>query len=317
MNANPTGHPRPCPVCNSSRIVARGPILHPRPALVAGIPIDLGDEAYVLAQCSVCGFAFKDPQIPEPELYRCYTKASSDHWEERPDPITRSWDTLKHTVERHAPGRTILDIGCFNGALLEFLGAGWDRFGVEPSAPAAQMARSRGVNVLGATVDDIPRELSFDVIMAIDVVEHIAEPLPFFRAVARRLRPRGAFIVQTGDLDAWTWRLEGSRYWYSSLPEHVSFYNRSAMTELGARTGMTSVGHLRMPHARQPAWTRAIELLKNVGYVVGLHLGGFGVPPLRRLFVDRRAPGWLTAHDHMLHIMTREIASDSGGTLAS
>jgi SAM-dependent methyltransferase len=210
-----------------------------------------------------------------------------------------------------------LDIGCFNGALLEFLGAGWDRFGVEPSAPAAEMARSRGVKVLGATIDDIQRELRFDVIMAIDVVEHITEPLPFFRAVARRLRPRGAFIVQTGDLDAWTWRLEGSRYWYCSLPEHVSFYNRGAMTELAARTGMKSVGHLRMSHSRQPARTRAIELLKNAGYVVGLRFDGFGVPALRQRFVDRRAPGWLTANDHMLHVMTRDAALDPGGTLAS
>ena len=314
---DPAGHARPCPVCGSSRIVARGPILHPRPALVAGMPIELGDDAYVLARCPVCGFAFKDPPIPEAELLRCYAKASSDHWEERPDPIARSWDTLKHAIEQHAPGRTVLDIGCFNGALLQFLGAGWERFGVEPSAPAAQMARSRGVNVLGATIDDVPRELSFDVIVAIDVVEHIADPLPFFRAVARHLRPRGAFIVQTGDLDAWTWRLEGSRYWYCSLPEHVSFYNRKAMTELAARTGMKSVGHLRLPHDRQSVLTRAIELLKNVGYVVGVRLGGFGVPALRRRFVDRRAPGWLTANDHMLHIMRREVASEPGGTLAS
>ena len=316
MTASPGGDARPCPVCGSSRIVARGPILHPRPALVAGIPIDLGDEAYVLARCPACGFAFKDPRIPESELLRCYAKASADHWEDRPDPVTRSWDTLERTVERHAPGRAVLDIGCFNGALLEYLGAGWDRFGVEPSAPAARMARSRGVNVLGATIDDVPPEPRFDVIMAIDVVEHIAEPLPFFRAVARRLRPHGAFIVQTGDLDAWTWRLEGSRYWYCSLPEHVSFYSRSAMTALAARTGMKSADHLRLPHDRQPARTRAIELLKNAGYVLGMRLHGFGVPALRRLVVDRRAPGWLTANDHMLHVMTREAGSDPGGTLA-
>jgi hypothetical protein len=58
-------------------------------------------------------------------------------------------------------------------------------------------------------------------------------------------------------------------------------------------------------------------LLKNAGYVAGVHLAGFGVPALRHRFVDRRAPGWLTANDHMLHIMTRALASDPGGTLAS
>lgn len=305
MRDTPRRRVRPCPVCGRSRIVTRGPILHPRPALVAGIPIELGSETFELAQCQECGFAFKDPPIPESELFRCYGQASSDHWEERPDPSGRSWDTVRQTVRRYARGRAVLDVGCFNGALLEFLGDEWDRYGVEPSASAAQMARVRGVNVLGATIDDIPREVTFDVIVAIDVVEHIAEPLPFFRAVARHLRPGGAVVVQTGDLDAWTWRMEGSRYWYCSLPEHVSFYSRSAMTQLATSAGMRSVSHARIPHDRGSALKRATELLKNLGYVIGVHVGGLGVPGLRRLFVDRRAPGWLTATDHMLHVMTR------------
>jgi SAM-dependent methyltransferase len=168
------------------------------------------------------------------------------------------------------------------------------------------MARARGVKVLGATLDDVPPELMFDAILAIDVVEHITEPVPFFRAVARHLRPDGAFILQTGDLEAWTWRLEGSRYWYCSLPEHVSFYNRRALAQLAARTGMKSISQIRMPHDRRPLRVKAIELLKNAGYLVGLHLGGLGVPALRNVFVHRRAPGWLTANDHMLHIMKRQ-----------
>ena len=69
MHDEPGRPARPCPVCGSSRTVARGPILHARPALVAGIPIDLGDGAYVLAQCPDCGFGFKDPPIPEAERF--------------------------------------------------------------------------------------------------------------------------------------------------------------------------------------------------------------------------------------------------------
>jgi hypothetical protein len=80
---------------------------------------------------------------------------------------------------------------------------------------------------------------------------------------------------------------------------------------------MKSVGHLRLPHDRLPAPARAIELLKNVGYVVGSRLHGLGVPSLRKIFVDRRAPGWLTANDHMLHIMTRDGSADPSGAPAS
>jgi hypothetical protein len=48
-----------------------------------------------------------------------------------------------------------------------------------------------------------------------------------------------------------------------------------------------------------------LETFKNYGYMLGLSVRGLGLQSMRRLFVERRAPGWITAKDHMFICMRR------------
>jgi SAM-dependent methyltransferase len=296
---------RQCPVCSGACRVL-GPVYHPQPAAVAGVPLDVGDTRFVLLRCVACGFTFKDPPIPQEKLLACYAKATWFHWEQRPDPIRRQFDRWQKLVEQHAPGRRILEIGCFNGAMLEYFGPSWERFGVEPGAEPARVAAERGVRILGPTIDAVPEGEAFDAIITVDVAEHIPDPLPFFRAAARRLRPGGALVVITGDTDSMPWRLEGSLNWYAAFLEHVSFYNDRSMREIGKRIGLASVAHLRTTHTLAPLAKKLEQTAKNWLFIVMHRLGGLGIAALRRLFVTRRAPSWQISRDHMVHIFRRE-----------
>src|SRR5688572_6183644 len=128
-----TSEARPCPVCGSTDTVVAGPILHGTPTHVAGVVLDLGDTRFVLRRCPRCEFQFKDPPIDSEKLMACYAAADSAKWELDPDPWQRQFDILGELLAAHARGRRVLDVGCFNGALLAYLGDGWQRFGVEPS----------------------------------------------------------------------------------------------------------------------------------------------------------------------------------------
>jgi SAM-dependent methyltransferase len=296
----------PCPLCGSQASWSVGRIYHPQPTFVAGVPLSLPSASYDLMGCSACGFRFKHPQIPQSLLLECYRKADKGNWEERVDPVQRRFDLLKTLLERHSRGRRILDIGCFNGALLEYLGPQWQRHGVEPSMDAADLARERGVKVLGATLEDLPDNAGpFDAVTAIDVAEHIAHPLPFFRRVQRMLAPGGVALFVTGDFQSSGWRLQGSRYWYCSLPEHVSFYARPVMEHIGRETGLGIVEYRRLCHGRYGKRKALGELVKNTGYRIGVSLRGLGLKRLRQVFVERRGPVWMTARDHMFVVMRR------------
>lgn len=305
MRRSPDEPERRCAICGRGGCTDLGPILHPLPTQVGGVLIDLPGD-YRLKRCGRCGFQFKDPPIAADRLLACYAEAESSHWGETVDPRERRFDVIAELLGRHAPGRRVLDIGCFNGALLEHLGSAWERYGVEPSRKAVATAKQRGVRIVGRTLDDVPGEVgAFDAILAIDVVEHIAEPVGFFRGVWERLGPNGIFLAVTGDTGALTWRMQGSRYWYCSIPEHVSFYCQSTMAYLEREMGMERVEYERHSHIRSRIGPKSVELAKNLIYTVGNRLKGLGVRRFQRTFVERRAPGWMTARDHMFYVMKR------------
>ena len=131
-----------------------GAVVHRAPTRVAGVPIDLGGTVFRLRRCRRCGFQFKDPPINGANLLACYAGAAPDHWEERPDPRKRRFDTLRTLLERHTPGQRILDVGCFNGAILGYLGDDWQRFGLEPARAAGGVGpRRRGARARRRTGD--------------------------------------------------------------------------------------------------------------------------------------------------------------------
>jgi SAM-dependent methyltransferase len=266
----------------------------------------LGDVDFELRRCEDCQFEFKDPIVDAEKLLACYAAADAGNWDESPDPWQRKFDVFRDVLQQHARGRRVLDVGCFNGAMLEYFGNDWDRFGVEPSLSAAELAGKRGIRVLSDTLENLPAgEPAFDAIMAIDVLEHVTDPMPFFRLVSKCLAPGGVFIAVTGDTDASAWRWQGSMYWYCSLPEHVSFYNRAALEKAGGMTGMEVIYCSGLCHKRLPRSRHFADSAKSAVYVAGRSVGGFGVPALRRRFVERRGPTIQSAKDHLLAVLRK------------
>ena len=200
--------------------------------------------------------------------------------------------------------------------MVRFIDEHREKFGVEPSVDAARIARGRDVRILGPALGpDVPSG-RFHAALAIDVLEHVTAPRPLFDEVSRILVPGGLFLILTGNTAAWSWRLHGSRYWYCSIPEHVSFYSAGALDHASHLRGMRTVQVSQLSHARA-GWNRRVqETAKNVGYGLAQRLGWLPSSVLRRTVLERRAPGWLTARDHILCVMrlqaTRLSPSDRG-----
>ncbi|MFG0244869.1 MAG: class I SAM-dependent methyltransferase [Phycisphaerales bacterium JB052] len=290
-----TSDATPCPICAAPTQDA-GSCVHPSPAKVAGVVIQLGNNAADMRRCTRCALQFKHPFVPDADLLECYSHSSEDNWEHDPDPIKRRFDTIANLIQQHAPGNRVLDIGCSNAALLKHLGDRYERFGLEPSADAARVASERGVTMLGAILDDLDDDIRFDAILAIDVLEHLTDPNAFIAQVASHLRPGGVFIGLTGDHEAWGWSMQGNAYWYATLPEHQVFYCRRTIEQLAQSHTMSLVSYERTSHARQKA-TRVIR----DGIRGALH----GL--IRKLGIARHspAPGWLPAKDHMLFVIKK------------
>ena len=167
---------------------------------------------------------------------------------------------LEGTVGAGGVGE-VLDFGCGDGLafpVLERYGTTW---GIEPEE---DLLDARGpwreritTEPLSAGETDQGR---YGLIVALDVLEHIAEPAPVVRELARRLRPGGWFVATVPAFQTlWTA--------HDDLNHHVRRY-RTAELEALAREGGLEVVDSRYFFAwlAVPKWilARAERLLKPV-----------------------------------------------------
>ena len=91
----------------------------------------------------------------------------------------------------------ILDVGCGTGANLVMLSQFGDAEGVDISHDALAFCRERGLqNVKHGAAEDLPYEDgTFDLVTALDVVEHLDDDLAGLRELRRVLRPGGRVLL--------------------------------------------------------------------------------------------------------------------------
>ena len=117
------------------------------------------------------------------------------------NPLRTGWIDA-HIRRRGLPGR-LLDIGCGAGLASEaFARLGYDVLGIDaaaaPIAAAEAHAAGLAVRYRVATAERLAAEgLSFPVITALEVIEHVADPARFLQLLATLLEPGGLLFLST------------------------------------------------------------------------------------------------------------------------
>lgn len=295
-----------CKICGGSTKIV-GSILHPQPTLVAGQPINLGTTTYYLRKCTRCDFGFKWPELPDEDLARCYSGSAGLNWGiafySDAYRSVRRIDKIERELLAYRSGESILDIGCSNGAVLGHFVGTWQKFGLELGEEATAVASEREVKILGKTIEDLKGSgLKFDVVASFDVIEHIQDPLVFFQQCRELLTEGGLIVTLTGDSNSLPWKLLGSKAWYCTMVEHVSFFNHSVMRHVAKKVTCSEVLYLQMSHDRFSIKWAVRDIFAYITYVVLRSFRGFYIPAIQRK-INRGAPSWLSSRDHMLSIL--------------
>ena len=106
-------------------------------------------------------------------------------------------------------GKTALDVGCGAGLLTEplvRLGASVTGIDASPEviAVAQEHAREMALEIDYRAGDVQQLEGQFDLVTAMEVIEHVADPSAFLKALAKRLAPDGLLILSTPNATAWS-----------------------------------------------------------------------------------------------------------------
>ncbi len=131
-----------------------------------------------------------------PLNYRIIFDVEDDHWwfvGRRAIVLAQIQDALQPSATR----RQVLDIGCGTGATLTHLEQFGDVQGVDVSPLALGYCRQRGLQrVLAASATQLPfSDGSFDLVTALDVIEHLDDDLRGISEIERVLRPGGTAVV--------------------------------------------------------------------------------------------------------------------------
>ncbi len=124
------------------------------------------------------------------------------------DRIDQHWH-LDECALRPLAGKTALDVGCGAGLLaepLERLGAKVTGIDAAPELIAAAKAHSAAmaleINYRATAVEALDGQ--FDLVTALEVIEHVADPAAFVQSLAARLAPGGLMILSTPNATAWS-----------------------------------------------------------------------------------------------------------------
>ena len=104
---------------------------------------------------------------------------------------------VRRLLERHASPRSrILDVGCGTGATTLALRRFGPVVGIDVGMRALEIARERGVAVARASAARLPaRREAFDLVVALDVLEHLEDDVAAAREIRDALRPGGLLLA--------------------------------------------------------------------------------------------------------------------------
>jgi SAM-dependent methyltransferase len=145
-------------------------------------------------------------------LCSVHAKAASRHW----------WfvgrrhilSTLLKALVCPDAQRLVVEVGCGTGENLAWLSQSYDVLAVEPSSPAAVLARQRvsASRVIETdTPHDVPEYSRADAVLMLDVLEHVADDRAFLSRWVEPMKP-GSILLITVPADPALWSRHDEAY---------------------------------------------------------------------------------------------------------
>ena len=203
-----------------------------------------------IGKCVDCGFVFVVQDSGDPVTLKDYENYIDEEYVREEKGRRRSSRIIIERIGSFVkPGR-MLEIGCANGFFLdEARKAGWDIAGIEPSRWARQYASDRlGIKALYPTLEEanFPDE-SFDVVVMLDVIEHLEYPREMMSAIRKILKDGGILVISTPDIESFLSILLGAKWWGINR-HHLFYFSRKTLESLFNKTGFKALSY--KSHAR-------------------------------------------------------------------
>jgi SAM-dependent methyltransferase len=234
-----------------------------------------------ILRCEQCGLGRAQASGFDPGSYYTDDYFSGGHADGYADyrgaePVLRR--EVANTVDfirRHRDGGRLLDVGCAYGFFLQEAKRVYDVSGIEIAEDAAAYCRQQGLRVFSGVADEdtLAKFGTMDVVVLLDVIEHLPSPQETLALCARHLAPGGIIVITTGDFASPYAKLAGTHWRLMTPPQHLWYFTRASVERMSRPLG------LRVESFDHPWKTVPLSLITfQVRRMLGLRPAGTTAP---------------------------------------
>lgn len=149
-------------------------------------------------------------------------------------------ERLEYVVQKCEFKKTtdnLLDLGCGPGYFLKYL----DDYGIKCSGLELtdffiDICKSQGLNVKKSFLEDEVNN-SYNIITMFDVLEHLNDPLSFFKTANKKLKAGGYILAYTPNINSFAFKIQEGKQNLLLPYEHLSFYDNKSLDYLAKNSG--------------------------------------------------------------------------------
>jgi 2-polyprenyl-3-methyl-5-hydroxy-6-metoxy-1,4-benzoquinol methylase len=222
-------------------------------------------KVYQIQECKDCKLRFINSSIVDPKIYeKVYSQESlygsykeyytfMENVKNSTNPLeflseqNPEYASVKNFLQKNTKIKNILDLGCGLGYMTYALNKeGYLCTGVDLSDTAIKVAKKNfgEENFVSGDIAKLNFNKKFDLIVCLELIEHIEKPFEFLELLKKHLEPNGKILITTPLIeDQYPYF---SKYYISSLipwftdipPIHLYFFSLKSFNKLGERLNL-------------------------------------------------------------------------------
>ena len=180
--------------------------------------------------------------------YKRFNDSSLEVQKEERDFFNSRWEAICEISKGHfgkLKGLSVFDVGFgFAQALLYFRDKGMEACGLEPSREGVEYAKSQGLDVYQAGIEDFSCVGSrrFDIVTLLNVLEHLRAPAETLVNIKNKLiKPNGLLVIDVpnefNDFQTAANAEFKLKEWWVCPPNHINYFSVSSLSRLLDKCG--------------------------------------------------------------------------------
>jgi 2-polyprenyl-3-methyl-5-hydroxy-6-metoxy-1,4-benzoquinol methylase len=245
--------------------------------------LDQRHPEVTLGHCTRCGHTFSQirPDVSMEPYDAVYFEETHRNWFAHPNAAL--FEQIARFIDREPMPRSLIDVGCGNGALLHFLSGRSDvaLTGVDLVANGPEP----GIEFIQKDIFLLDVHRQFSIVASLMTIEHIADIRGFVRCLKSLAKPDGLVLINTTNDDSILYMAARTlRRFGVALPferlysrHHLHHFSRASLARLLQTEGLqltgVILGNAPLASLDIPVSSRAAELILRGGVSLLFALG--------------------------------------------